>query len=193
MATIGTTSDDAWMTAWAPMIALVGTDLSDGQITYAADRVEKGAIRRYLEPLEFDCALHTGHEAARAHGFADVTMPYTAISTFALPPVRDTGEVQFTDASRDAQPRRGATKPPIPPSAPPVSGYFATDTEMEYLRPVIAGERLGKRGNRLLTCVPKQTKVGRGAFVTFESDTVDEAGDAVARTRVTLFLYNPFP
>jgi acyl dehydratase len=33
-------------------VALVGSDLSDGSITWGADRVEVGTIRRYREPIE---------------------------------------------------------------------------------------------------------------------------------------------
>jgi len=184
-------ADDDWKAAWAPVIDKIGQDLSDGQVHYGADRVEAGAIRRYLEPLEFDCALHYDPAVARAHGFADVTAPYTGLSSFALPAVWAPGERVFTSAERDAQPDRVSVRPRFPEGAPPVTGYFATDTETEFLRPVTAGERLGRRGHRLVACTPKETRVGRGAFVTFEMELVDEQGEAVARVRASMFLYNP--
>ncbi|MCK9541739.1 MAG: MaoC family dehydratase N-terminal domain-containing protein [Novosphingobium sp.] len=182
-----------WMAAWQPVIDRIGADMSDGEVHYGVDRAEPALIRRYLEPLEFDCPLHYDIDVARAHGFAQVTVPYTAAATFAMPPVWSPGEVLFTSADRDAQPARVSVKPRFPDGAPPVTGYFATDVETEYLRPVLAGERLGRRGNRLVACTPKETSVGRGAFVTFESDTVDEQGEVVARMRATLFLYEPHP
>lgn len=184
-------SNDDWKDAWLPVIAQIGTDLSDGLTVYGADRVEPGAIRRFLEPLEFDCPLHTDPDVARAYGFADVTAPYVAATTFSLRPVWSPGERVFTRAERDAQPARVSVKPAIPPGAPPVSGYFATESAIEFIRPVVAGERLGRRGHRLIACTPKQTRLGRGAFVTFESDIVDETGEPVARIQSTHFLYNP--
>jgi hypothetical protein len=186
-------ADAGWMAAWQPVIDRIGTEMGDGEAHYALDRVEPALIRRYLEPLEFDCPLHYDAEAARAHGFADVTAPYTAAATFAMQPVWRPGETLFTSAERDAQPARVSVKPRFPDGTPPVTGYFATDIETEYLRPVLAGERLGRRGNRLVACTPKETKVGRGAFVTFETETVDEQGEVVARMRASLFLYNPHP
>ena len=36
------------------------------------DPVEQGSIRRWLEPKEFDCAIHTDAEAAMAAQHSDV-------------------------------------------------------------------------------------------------------------------------
>ncbi len=62
---------------------------------------------------------------------------------------------------------------------------------MDFLRPVTAGERIGTTPNRLLNVNPKETKVGRGAFLTFEADIVSDKGDVVAKNRSTAFFYNP--
>jgi hypothetical protein len=191
MAVSGSESEDEWKAAWQPVIDSIGADMSDGSISYSLDRAEPALIRRFLEPLEFDCALHYDAAVARAHGFADVTAPYTSANTLAGAPVWQPGEEVFTSAERDAQPTRVSLKPSLPEGAPPITGYFATDMETEYLRPIQAGEKLGRRGNRLIACVPKETKVGRGAFVTIETEVVDEKGEIVCVTRASLFLYNP--
>jgi len=112
-----------------------------------------------------------------------------SISTWAAAPVWEPGEQMFTSAERNALPARLSVKPAMPPGGPPVSNYFATDSEVEYLRPVLAGERLGRRGNRLIGCSPKETRVGRGAFLSYEWDVVTEAGEVVARQRATMFWY----
>ena len=119
--------DEAWKADWDAVVAQVGEDFSDGAIHYGVDRVERGAIRRYLEPLEFDCPLHYAPEVAQAHGFAGVTAPYTATVTFAMGPVWAPGESVFTSAERDAQPARVSVKPRMPRGAPPTVGYFARD------------------------------------------------------------------
>lgn len=184
---------DDWVAAWRPMIDRIGTDIGDGSVRWGVDPIEAGAIRRYLEPLEFDCALHTDPEVARANGHRDVTAPYTSITTFALPAVWSPGERQFASAERNAQPARLSVKPRLPDCAPPVTGFFVTEWEADYLRPVVAGERLGRRGQRLVACTPKRTRVGRGAFVTFESEVIAEPDEVVARLRTTSFVYEPDP
>ena len=183
--------DDDWKATWQVVIDQVGVALGSEQPRFGADAVEAGAIRRYLEPLEFDCALHTDLEQARAHGFPGITAPYTSLTTFALPAVWEPGERQFINPDRDAQPARLSVKPLLPPGAPPVTGFFVTDWEAEYLRPVVVGERLARRGQKLTHCLPKETRVGRGAFVTTESEVITITGEVVARLRSTSFHYNP--
>ena len=101
-----TVEDDSrkWTSTWEPMIARVGSDLSEGELTWGADEIEPGAIRRYLEPLELDCPLHYDREVARAYGFSDVTAPYTSILTFTIPAMWNPGQRLFTSHDRDAQP-----------------------------------------------------------------------------------------
>jgi hypothetical protein len=45
---------------------------------------------------------------------------------------------------------------------PKTTGYFATEVEIDFFRPVVVGERVGRRSRRLMSCVPKETSVGRG-------------------------------
>ncbi len=185
-----TTTDD-WTAAWQPMIDAVGRDFDDKPPVFVADPIERSAIRRWLEPLEFDCALHYEPEVAGAHGYADVVVPASALPTFALAPMWRPGETLFTSAERDAQPASSAVAGIKTGLEPPTTGYFATNYDVEYLRPAVAGDRLLKRGARLLACQPKETKVGRGAFLTWESEFVNQRHEVVARTRTTFFRYNP--
>ncbi|MPY56514.1 FAS1-like dehydratase domain-containing protein [Streptomyces spongiae] len=188
-----TVNQDAgdWRSAWQPVIDAVGRDFSDGAVTLGADRVERGAIRRYLEPLELDCPLHTDPRAARDHGFADVTMPYTGVIAWTLPPMWQPGRSLFGSADRDAQPEHSPINNQDMPLGPRTTGFFATDVEFDFLRPVTAGERVGRRGRRLVSCSPKETSVGRGAFLTWESDIVTDTGEVVARIRTGTYAYEP--
>ncbi len=187
----GSTRTEDWKAEWQPVIDAVGRDFSSGQTVFGADPVERGAIRRYLEPLEFDCALHTDPEAARAAGFDDVTMPYTGVLTWTIPPMWRPGEVLFDSDERDAQPVRTPINNQDMPLGPKTTGFFGTDIDIDFVRPVVAGERIGRRGNRLLSCVPKETSVGRGAFLKWESDGVTENGEVVARIRIGTYAYVP--
>jgi hypothetical protein len=188
-------NDEAdWRADWQPMIDRVGEDFSDGRIRYGADRVEQGAVRRFMEPLEWDCPLHHDAETAQRFGQAGVTAPYTSLLTFTMPPMWSPGrDPIFVESDPDAQPARSPINNPRRGPAPPTTGFFATDMEIDFVRPVLVGERLGRRGNRLVACVPKETAVGRGAFSTWESEVVDEQGEVVARIRNQTYAYDPRP
>jgi hypothetical protein len=181
-----------WQDDWHEVIAAVGTQFGDGRVRYGADRIERSTLRRYLEPLEFDCPLHYDTEYAQAHGYADIIAPYTAALTWSIPATWSPGEAPvYTDESRDAQPARTPINNQNFPLGPRTTGFFATDIEFEFVRPLGLGERVGNRGRRLVSCTPKETSVGRGAFLVWESEAVDEAGEVVMRTRVGTYAYVP--
>ena len=171
----------------------VGQDFSDGSIAWGADAVEPGSVRRFIEPLEFDCKLHYDAEVATQYGYAGIVAPYSSFLTFTFPAVWSPGETQFAHPQHHAQPARLSVQPKAPPGTPQVTGFFVVDWNADFHRSVTVGERLGRRGERLLSCVPKETKVGQGAFLTLESDIVSSVGDVVATFRRTVYLYNPKP
>ena len=181
-----------WTQEWQEVIDAAGQDFSDGQVHYGADVVEASAIRRFLEPLEFDCALHYDAGIARQHGYPDIIAPYTATMSWAVPAIWTPGDPPiFTDDARDAQPAPSPINNQGFPLGPRTTGYFATDIELDFIRPVTLGERLGRRGYRLLSCTPKETAVGRGAFMTWECEIVDAGGDVVMRMRTGTYAYQP--
>jgi hypothetical protein len=181
-----------WKDDWQEVIDAVGQDFSDGSVRYGVDRIELSTIRRYLEPLEFDCALHYDEEVARAHGHPGVIAPYTAAMSWGIPPMWSPGDPPlFIDDSRNAQPARSPINNQDFPIGPRTSGFFATDVEFEFIRPMIVGERVGRRGQRLVSCTPKETAVGRGAFFVWESEIVDEQGEVVSRLRTGAYAYVP--
>ena len=55
------------------------------------------------------------------------------------------------------------------------------------------GDRLARVGNLLVSCMPKETSVGRGAFVTWQYEIRNQRGEAVARVRSTTYSYSPHP
>ncbi|MFW3895185.1 FAS1-like dehydratase domain-containing protein [Pseudomonas bharatica] len=182
---------ESWKEEWLPLQAKIGQSFGGEEVEWGADPVEQGAVRRFLEPLEFDCQLHTDVEMAKAHGHTNLVAPSSSLLSFAMPALWTPGRSVFVSEQRDAQIAGPAIRPLLPEEAPYCEGYFATDIEMDYLRPVLVGEHLGKRGRKLVGCSVKETKVGRGAFVTFESEIVTRQLEVVARVRTTLFFYKP--
>lgn len=186
---------DDWKAAWQPVIDAVGTDFGEDAEIWGADEVEKGFIRRFLEPLEFDCPLHYDKTVAEQYGYSDILAPCSSLMSLALPPLWRPGRRIWTSAERNAQPAyspvassNNEAMQKILPDAP---GFFATDLEIDYLRPVVVGDRVRTRGRKLLSCVPKETSVGRGAFLTWESEILNQRGELVARTRLGVYLYDP--
>jgi acyl dehydratase len=185
---------DQWQSAWAPMIEAVGSEFGAGDTEPGADAVERGPIRAFLEPLEFDCPLHFDEDVARAHGYPGVIAPYTSVTTFALGPLWKPGSRPvFTSDQRDAQPDVPAMRARETGLEPPTTAFFATELSIDFFRPVTVGERLARVGHRLVSCVPKETSVGRGAFVTWEWDVCTASGEVVARYQATTYSYNPHP
>ena len=56
---------------------------------------------------------------------------------------------------------------------------------------MVLGDRLTRTGMKLVTCTPKETSVGRGAFMTWEWEAQNQRAEVVARFRNTMYLYNP--
>lgn len=184
-------TDQDWKADWQEVVDAIGRDFADGAITWGGDAVERGGIRRYLEPLELDCALHTDPGTARAAGYDDVTMPATGVIAWTIPAAWTPGQVLFDTDERDAQPVHSAINNADMTLGPRTTGFFGTDIEVDFLREVVAGERIGRRGKRLLACTPKETGVGRGAFMTWESEIVTESLDLVGRIRIGTYAYVP--
>jgi acyl dehydratase len=183
-----------WQRAWQPMIDAVGTEFGDGVRHEGPDAVEFGAVRRFTEPLEFGCPLHYDRAFALRHGYRDVVAPVSSIVTFTIPPLWRPGEpAVFTSPERDAQPARTSLGPRLTGLEPETSGYFAAEMAADYLVPVVVGDRLTRTGNLLLSCIPKETSVGRGAFVTWQYEIRNQRGDTVARMRSTTYSYVPHP
>ena len=180
-----------WEAAWQPLVDCLGQDFSDGEVAWGADPVEAGGIRRYLEPLEFDCALHHDRQAAQAMGHADVLAPCASLMTWSLPAQWTPGRRLFDEPGRNARPAYSPLTGVRPAQAPPTTGFFATEFDADFLLPVVAGDHIGRRASRLLACRPRQTAVGRGAFLTWEYDIVNQRLALVAQVRMTLFYFNP--
>ncbi len=185
-------TDDDWKAAWQPMREAVGRDFGDAPIV-GADRVEAGLIRRFCEPLEFGCPLHFDDAAARAAGYDGIVAPVSTVLMFSIPAMWSPGEEPlFVTAGRDDQPARSPVGPPTVDVAPPTTGYFATDMEFDFVGDLVVGDTLSRVGNVLLSCEPKETTVGRGAFTKWQWEMQNQRGEVVARVRTGLYLYNPY-
>ena len=179
-----------WKEAWNEVMALVGTDVMPDYLSEGADELERSVIRRYLEPLELDCPLHYDREVAVAHGYPDIIAPYSGCATWVSPPLWQPGEGAYykTDNRNELPAFRVITFPHI---GPDVAARVATDIETEFYGHFILGDKPYKKGCTLLACSPKESGVGRGAFLTWESDVMSREGALLAQIRTSLYYYVP--
>ncbi len=181
---------DGWASAWGPVIDQVGADLALRE-QVGADPVEAGMIRRFLEPVELGAALHYDPVLASELGYDALPAPVSSYMSFSLAPLWQPGEILFDSDDRNAMPvSNPAAKQPIP-GEPHTSGFVMVNIEADYYSPACVGDRLKRVGLRLMDCKPRQTRLGRGAFITFETDIVREDGGLVAVYRMTQFRYEP--
>lgn len=181
-----------WTAAWQPMVDAVGRDFGAGRPEVWGEVIDAGMVRRYLEPLELDCALHSDAAVARAHGHADITVPYTAMASLAMPLLWQPGDAPlFTDAARDAQPTRSHVGGILFGLEPPTTHFFGADAQADFLAPALVGDRLCRRGALLLACTPKRTRLGQGAFIQWQTEIINGRRELLARLRTTFFRYNP--
>jgi len=161
---------------------------------WGADAVEMGTIRRALEVIELGCPLHYDEKVAKQHGFKTVVAPFHMLQVYATSAIWSPGEGtvwptddrNFTVAGTG---RSGNVK------RPPTHGSagFVTDLAVEGYRPLVLGDRLKEVSYKLVSLMPRWTRVGEGAFMTWESVFEDQNGEKAGKVIMTTYSYVPAP
>jgi hypothetical protein len=184
-----------WQDDWKPVIDAVGTDFGEGSKQESIEDIEKSTIRRYCEPLEMDFPLFYDEAAAKAQGFKGIPAPYSGISQTWIdggvwkPGDRDGYPAAERNAPIDRDRPGGAKRPTK--KGETTSGGFATSIEIEFFEPAVVGDRLHKTGDKLLSCDPKETRVGKGAFTIYESEIRNQDDVLIAKLRSGGYAYIP--
>jgi hypothetical protein len=167
---------------WEDAEAMIGKELST---MVGADAVDLGTIRKKLEVLSFDCALHRDEETAHNHGYKGIPSPVSMTATWSLPAYWKEGDPPL--GNRVVMPPFPLVRIPAPGTA-----VMGTNVESEYFEPVYVGDRV-TCVNRLVSIVHKRTRLGPGAFMTVESTYTKQTGQVVCIERFTTFRYTPEP
>jgi acyl dehydratase len=179
---------------WEDLENAVGQDFSDGEIRWALEPVEWTSIRRYCEAIESDFPLFHSAEEAKKHGYEGIICPASHIQNHTGQGLWRPGDsTRWPVSERNfvaAGVSQGVNRP-LP--SPKTTAGFATDREVEYIKPVHVGDHLGSRGRKLLSVVVRETSVGYGAFNITESEWVNQRGEVVALSRSGGYQYNPHP
>lgn len=183
---------DDWMLAWQPMVDAIGREFDADAPLVWGERIDASMVARYIEPLELDCRLHSDIAVARANGHERLVVPDTALFSLSLPLVWRPGDAPiFQSDERDAQPVTGVIGGRLCGLEPPTTGAFAVQWDTDFIKPALVGDRLCRRGLLLVACKPREMRMGRGAFITWQSEVINEQFEILARIRSTLFRYVP--
>lgn len=161
---------------WADADALVDQVIARVE---GADPVSVADIRRHLELVGLDDAIHTDDAAARSHGFRAAVSPVCLLRTWSFPAYREPGGE--LDES-------GGLHPPIPLTSVPAPGgrMFATESSMRYVADVCVGDRIDAT-SVLRSVTRKRTRAGAGAFLVVETTYANQHGETVAVETLTTF------
>lgn len=177
-----------WSAPWRPILAAVGEDLQIDTPSYGPDAVELSGIRRFVEPIGLNCVIHNSAEGARQSGFADIIAPVSSLVSFTIPPLWDPVGLNTAPWDRDDS---SATSGLGIRLVPDDAQFFATAFDADYLRTVVVGDQLIRKGRILLSCQLKDTRVGRGVFAVLQSIIADSESEIIARIRITMFIFHP--
>jgi len=169
----------SWEEAESFLGKVIGEDVG-------VDAVELGSIRRWLEPKEFDCALHTDRAAANDAGYRDVVAPSTMVFSYGLPAYWAPGD----DHAVVGDEPRQIPIPVIFDVPAPCTLSFASNIDMEFFEPMIVGDRI-TRTSRLTDISHKELRVGNGAFMTQQDTYTNQDGKKVAVVLLTIFRFVP--
>ena len=148
------------------------------------DAVEKGTIRRWLEPKEFACAIHTDNDVAIAAGYEGVVAPASMVFSYGIAPYWQPGD---TPAKMDDEPTQ-IQIPVIFDVPAPCDKSFATSIEVEFFEPLYLGDVITCT-SRLVDIKHKELKVGKGAFLRQEDTYTKQTGEVVAISYLDIFRF----
>jgi 3-methylfumaryl-CoA hydratase len=151
------------------------------------DEVSRNDIRRKLEAFCFDCPLHYDTAVARKHGYRDVVAPTVMTALWAMPAYWNPGDpVAFVPGARE---NPGGMRAEIPLPALHPRGVNA-GSEWEFFEPIYPGDRL--EGDLVLKEVkPRETKLGPGVFLIYETEVYKTTGELVGKNRNSNLRYTP--
>jgi acyl dehydratase len=143
------------------------------------DAVCAADIRRKLEVIGLDCALHHDETVAREHGYRTIVAPVSMTRTWALGafwspgvPVPGTEPMHVLHASQ-LVPGPGDTT-------------IASHLRLRHEEPLHPGDRVTASAV-LRSVTPKTTRVGAGAFFVVETTYANQRGATVSVETATLF------
>lgn len=172
---------EKYMQSW------VGEKLNTQGTTYAPDPVNMPMIRHWVDAFDDRNPVYEVEEVARKTRFGGKMAPPAMMQawTFPRPILEGIGE-------------RGGAAEALDPSTPLVvldhvgfNGILATNSELEFERPLREGDEL-KCDVILESISPrKKTGLGQGYFVTWTTTYLDQNAKSVGKQTFRVLKFNP--
>lgn len=186
---------DDWERAWDPCRDLLGVDLLSGQSVAAVDSIEESTVRRYCESLEFDFPLFFDAPLARDYGYTSCLAPTSGVSqAWTHTGIWKTGQATgYPRPDRDAPIAMGPGPMlnQVDVGAPSTTATINAELSVEHFASACVGDRLYTSELILSSVVPKETSVGRGAFLTFTHCVRNQRQELVAVVERKSYRYRP--
>lgn len=171
----------------ARLRALVGQPISDRGPTTAPDAVNPAMIRHWAAAFEDWNPVYTDPEAAAASRYGGIVAPPLMLQTWTMATPKITGI-----AERGGSPVEGGRATVI--TLLDEAGFTATlasNSEFEierYLRP---GDEISSETVLESVSDEKQTRIGRGRFITWVTTYTDQHGKVVGRQIFRILKFKP--
>jgi hypothetical protein len=171
----------------ARLDAFVGRPIGRGAPSVAPDPVNLPMIRHWVAAFEDENPVYVDADAAAASRFGEIVAPPMMLQTWTLPTPMITGI-----AERGGSPVRVSDAGAL--SVLDEAGFTATlaaNSEFEIERYLHVGEIVSSTTVMESISDEKQTRIGRGHFVTWLTTYVDGSGGVVGRQRFRIFKFKP--
>lgn len=172
---------DAFLQSW------IGEKMNTHGTNIAPDQVNMPMIRHWIDAFDDRNPVYEDEGVAARTRFKGLIAPPAMMQTWTMPrPIlKGIGE-------------RGGAAQPLDPDGPlnvldrvGFTGILATNSELEFDRPLRAGDVLHSDVILFSVSPRKKTGLGQGYFVSWVQEYVDQAGKPVGRQKFTVLKFDP--
>ena len=166
------------------MRALIGKPI--GTPAVAPDPVNQPMIRHWAAAFEDHNPVYTDPQRAAESRFGGIVAPPMMLQTWTMPTPKVSGIAQ-----RGGSPVETTTNPLAALDEAGFIATLATNSEFEIVRYLRLGEVITSTMEIESVSDEKQTRIGRGHFITWITTYRDERGEVVGRQRFRILKFAP--
>jgi acyl dehydratase len=165
--------------------ALIGKPLSSGGPAVAPDPVNQPMIRHWVTALEDQNPVYTDAAFAAASRFGGIVAPPLMLQTWTMATPKIAGIAERGGSPVELE---GESVLTVLDQAG-YAGILATNSEFEIVRYLRLGEVVTAESVLDAVSDDKQTRMGRGRFITWVTTYRDEKGEVVGRQMFRVFKF----
>jgi len=163
---------------------MIGTPI--GAPSAAPDPVNQPMIRHWAAAFEDHNPVYTDPQRAAASRFGGIVAPPLMLQTWTMPTPKITGI-----AERGGSPVETTTNPLAGLDRAGYIATLATNSEVEIVRYLRLGEVVTSTMEIESVSEEKQTRIGKGFFITWVTTYRDERGEVVGRQTFRILKFAP--